>query len=53
MVQTSDRGSYQKRQPHAINTKEGVELIECDVDYQVKVRFTKLIPWGSIKDAPP
>jgi hypothetical protein len=31
-------------------TKEAIDLIKSDVDYQIKAGFTKLIPWETIKD---
>jgi hypothetical protein len=43
-----------KRGNHvSATTKEAIDLIKTDVDYQIKAGFTKLIPWETIKDDPP
>jgi hypothetical protein len=43
-----------KRSNHvSATTKEAIDLIKSDVDYQIKAGFAKLIPWETIKDDPP
>jgi hypothetical protein len=43
-----------KRGNHvSATTKEAIDIIKSDVDYQIKAGFTKLIPWETIKDDPP